>query len=121
MTATQITHGLWLGDTKDAQSFQGYVLCVMNTRPEDEPEHAEHRSVMVSGKPDMTFIDQAITALYEAKARNANVLLHCENGNQISAMVMAAYLMKYNSMTIEKAFEFLKERRASIELKKSLT
>jgi len=59
--------------------------------------------------------DRTLGCLQEAKEREKRTLVHCQAGVSRSATIVIAYLMKNNGWSLEKARNFVRERRGIIE------
>ncbi|CAG8484044.1 10472_t:CDS:2 [Ambispora gerdemannii] len=63
--------------------------------------------------PAFAFID-------EARSAGRNILVHCQCGVSRSASLIIAYVMKMNRMTLNQAYEFVKDRSSYISPNMSL-
>jgi protein-tyrosine phosphatase len=65
---------------------------------------------------DVTSIfNEAFEFLEQCREAGRRVLVHCVIGKSRSASIVIAYLMKHNQMALQKAFNFVKSKRALIQ------
>ncbi|CAF1063816.1 unnamed protein product [Rotaria magnacalcarata] len=57
------------------------------------------------------YFDQTNQFLFECKEKNEKVLVHCQAGISRSSSIVLAYLIRYNNLSLEKAYEYLLEKR----------
>jgi dual specificity phosphatase 12 len=68
----------------------------------------DHYDISQFFKTSYTFIEEA--------RRHTNVLVHCIAGVSRSATIVAAYLIKKESMTAENAIKLLQSRRTKVKV-----
>ncbi|CAF1172153.1 unnamed protein product [Adineta steineri] len=57
------------------------------------------------------YFDQTNQFLEECKMKNEKVLVHCQAGISRSSSIVLAYLIRYHNDSLEKAYEYLLDRR----------
>ncbi|KAB7506955.1 Dual specificity protein phosphatase 19 [Armadillidium nasatum] len=65
--------------------------------------------------PLIDMFDECCDFIHFAILSGGRVLVHCNAGVSRSASIVIAYLMKYNSMTLDNAFAFVKQKRSFIK------
>ncbi|XP_026501524.1 dual specificity protein phosphatase 19 [Vanessa tameamea] len=60
-------------------------------------------------------LDECLPFLQNAIESKQNVLIHCNAGVSRTSMVAIAYLMQYQLLDYEKAYNFVKEKRPAIQ------
>ncbi|CAI9106470.1 OLC1v1005631C1 [Oldenlandia corymbosa var. corymbosa] len=60
--------------------------------------------------------EDAIQFLEQCEAERARVLVHCMSGKNRSPAVVIAYLMKSKGWGFDQSYQFVKEKRPSVEL-----
>ncbi|XP_048579996.1 dual specificity protein phosphatase 10 isoform X2 [Nematostella vectensis] len=58
--------------------------------------------------------DEAIAFIDEARSRGSSVLVHCHAGVSRSATVTVAYVMQHLGLSLNEAYQFVKEKRPTI-------
>ena len=129
MTANKIIHDIWVGDLEDAKVWEGPLICVLETLPDIEPDHAfwvpiiKNRLEKVEHKEsDYTYheyVDHAIPQQLDLVASlmdiilasDEDVLVHCGAGQERSPLAVTWYLHKKWNIPIEEAFAKVKEKR----------
>ena len=129
----EILPGLHLGDYADAivdaaTNPKRLALCVLEALPPDAPPRTMHVKILsydVSGATPRVFanprqLDAAAMIIDSALAkdeRNAGpgILVHCAAGVERSPLTVVWYLMHYEGMTMDGAYEFVRTRRPIVE------
>ena len=57
------------------------------------------------------YFDKCAKLIHDVKARGGKTLVHCIAGVSRSASLIMAYLIKYQSMSLRQAYDFLKTKR----------
>ncbi|KAG8387073.1 hypothetical protein BUALT_Bualt03G0215400 [Buddleja alternifolia] len=65
--------------------------------------------------------DDAIQFLEQCEKDRARVLVHCMSGKNRSPAIVMAYLMKSKGWKLGQSYEWVKERRPSVELNQEIT
>ena len=68
--------------------------------------------------PTISQINTALTFIEEIKKSNGSIYIHCKAGKTRSTTVVMCYLMKCKHMNQEQAYEFIKEKRPQVWLRK---
>ena len=128
---TKILDHLYLGDLVDALTFKGEIICVIQEIPNAEPSNAywipiirtkgelnddhliDNQDVEVTALPHQ--IEMVIDMLHRNRYSDTDTLVHCMAGIERSPLVIASYLHKYNNMTWDEAYEFIKEKRPEVQ------
>ena len=66
--------------------------------------------------PSLENIRKAISFIHYMVTRDKKVYVHCKAGRGRSAVVVMCYLIKYENMSADDAFAFLKEKRPQINM-----
>ncbi|XP_021998258.1 protein-tyrosine-phosphatase IBR5 isoform X2 [Helianthus annuus] len=70
--------------------------------------------------PTLAF-DDAVDFLEQCEKDKARVLVHCMSGKNKSPAVVIAYLMKSRRWTFDQSYQWVKERRPSVDLNEAAT
>jgi len=123
MPANKIIHEIYVGDLQDALNWDGNLLCVLEERPKDEPTNALHIPILglkwEKKENADGYVDKALTVQLDAVAHviqnhidaKEKLLVHCGAGMERSPLALTWYLHTRMGLTLEEAFEFVKERR----------
>ena len=134
MTANQIIHDIYIGDLEDAKVWDGNLLCVLETRPDSEPENAlnipiltlRFEKIMMKDKDGNDtdyvtsgFVDRALPVQLDAVAHviqnhvdaGTKLLVHCSAGMERSPLALTWYMHTRAGLSLEEAFEFVKSKR----------
>ncbi|XP_041350315.1 uncharacterized protein LOC121369354 isoform X2 [Gigantopelta aegis] len=95
--------GYILNVTREIDNFYTGILSYMNVRVYDEPES----ELLKHWEKTYKYINKA-------RKHGSKVLVHCKMGISRSASTVIAYLMKENRWSLEKALEFVQEKRGVI-------
>ncbi len=68
------------------------------------------------GVPDACQFGLSTSIINEAVINNQRVYIHCKNGHGRSPTVVAAYLIRFQKMTVMDAINLIKSKRAEIHL-----
>lgn len=128
---SKILDNLYLGDSEDAKSFDGTIICAMQEIPEDEPMEAFWIPVIRSNVPlniKELIADQGaeITALkhqlyliseiiFNHEGSDKPVLIHCLAGIERSPLAVVFYLHYFKNMNWDEAYDFVKLKRPQVQ------
>ncbi len=114
MTANEIIPGLWIGDSQDAEKFQGIRICVH----EAGCNHGcfqgpilkqvlvpEIRASVLQLNSLAEFIDR------QMKKNEGPVLVHCGAGIERSPLTVTWYLQSKQKMSLEEAWQLVSKNR----------
>ncbi len=116
---------IWLGGAplyaRDYQFIKenhiGAVINIRAERQDDEAFYAQHDINYVQFKvldmmvPAVEVIDNAILWMRGQILDRRSVYVHCAKGRSRSAILVAAYLMQYENMSLDEAHNLLKQQR----------
>ncbi len=127
MGVTEILPGLWVGDDKsfcDKKFIEkvgvkfiincskdldenGFGVDSIRINVDDRPSvsHMEDNETMSNA------LDSTVEYIHKCLVINKVVLVHCRAGKQRSACVVAAYLMKYGEVDVDKAVYYIRTKR----------
>jgi protein-tyrosine phosphatase len=109
--ASEIVPGLFVGDQQDAKVFEGDIICVLETRPADEPEHAISLPILSADGVAHPKPLNRVAAEIAARLRlDHRVLVHCGAGVERSPLAVAWYLSRYHDMRLTDAYAMVCER-----------
>jgi len=87
--------------------------------PPDEIEGYFWMPVVDGYAPDLIQLEMG-TAIIDAAVRaKRNVYVHCRNGHGRSPTMVAAYLIRYKDMDVERAVSLVKQKRPEIHIEES--
>ena len=126
----QITPQLWLGGAPHYTRDYTYILengitAVLNIRAEREDDvnfYRQHEityqqlQVLDVTVPSEAAISAGVEFVRQQVENGHTVLVHCAKGRGRSATILAAYLMRYESMSFEEANQTMKQVRPLTKL-----
>ena len=75
-------------------------------------------SILDSDKEDIKkYFESCHKFINDAIKNNGNVLVHCFAGSSRSSSILLSYIMKYQNMNFDKAFELVKSKRDKVNPK----
>lgn len=117
----EIVENLFVGGAGAANNRYGFSLIVNCTKNSDIsfPTECKHRiRINIDDSPkdhDKLFRlieeSRALDEIHSALRRGEKVLVHCFAGSQRSCAVVACYLIKYYSIPVNHAIEYIKQKR----------
>jgi len=115
---------LYLGSYMNSNSFEDlstlgirYVLNVANDVSNSYPLFFHYlRCPIVDSETQEidAYFARCFAFIEKARTNKSSILIHCMMGISRSASITIAYLMKYNHLTLKKAFLLVKEKRPAI-------
>ena len=58
-------------------------------------------------------LDSLLDYIHDLLCRNKSILIYCDDGCQLSAAIVAAYMIKYGQINTDIATEFIKSKKKS--------
>jgi len=125
-TATLILPDLWLGDLADAYNYNflnaAQISLVINCTykyPNYFPDDIIYHRVPIenayvcktSVNTLMLAINNTINQINNSLNHEKPVFVHCRRGHHRSAVIVAAYLIKFYRFTVIEAIDFIKTKR----------
>ena len=127
MSATEIIPNLWIGDHNSCcnKDFieNNNIRFIINCSNDIEENkfNIENIRINVDDKPSVSHnvdneimfnsLDSTVEYIHKCLFTNKNVLVHCKAGKQRSATIVAAYLIKYGEIDIDKAVYYIRTER----------
>jgi atypical dual specificity phosphatase len=127
----QITPDLWLGGAPLYKRDYDFILnndiqAVLNIRAERDDDEALYAKNNITYKkvevldmivPPLPAIDESVAWMREQIEDGRSVFIHCAKGRSRSATLIAAYLVKYENMTIDQAHQLMLKKRKLTNLR----
>lgn len=121
----EILPHLYLSCRKGASNKQSLeannISRILNvTNEASEYQHLEgftYHQIAVEDKHEVNMLEclpRAFSFIEEAKLANEKVLVHCHAGMSRSVTVVLAYLMKFEGLTLNNAYDFVKQKKSNI-------
>ncbi len=127
--ATKILDFLYLGDQWNAgDEFEILTLkisAVLNVAYELNNKYIEifntvngnYKHVLMKDESDfdiLNVLDDAVEYIENIRKKDGRVLVHCAMGISRSSSVVIGYLIKYQKMSFDEAYRFVKEKRSIV-------
>jgi len=116
-TASEIAPGVFVGGWKDAESFQGERICVLDEAEDGVPAEAhwpiydrERREAIVAN------LDAVAARVASAHEKGVPVLVFCGHGVRRGPLGGAWYLHRREGLTLEEAYDRIRAVRPDIEV-----
>ena len=114
----EVFHLLFVGDIQDAINAPPtmMVICVLETRPYNEPQNATHVPILEfskSGVPkvNMKNLETVCGLIDRALESGQRVLIHCMAGIERSPLVCMWWMHTRKKMMLDEAFKFVLTKR----------
>ncbi|RIA96917.1 hypothetical protein C1645_687428, partial [Glomus cerebriforme] len=120
----QILPNLYLGSELNAANLHGAMLSgvplVVPATSDFKP--LKYKKIFWTHNQENLIADfiPAFAFIDEARSAGRNILVHCQCGVSRSASLIISYVMKVNRMTLNQAYEFVKDRSPYISPNMSL-
>ncbi len=127
MSTTEILPNLWIGDEKsccDGHFLEKAGIKFIINCSKDISENSfgiENIRICVDDKPSVSHsedneimehnLDSCVEYIHKHLMINRGVLVHCKAGKQRSATVVAAYIMKYGEVDVDKSVYYIRTKR----------
>ncbi len=125
---TEIISGLWIGDINDAFTTSFYndnlinivINCTLDQGFIDLPNINKTRiplSCNLTPERDMQLLKNNMIKIVDYIHKNIelnNIFIYCYNGNTISPMIVAIYLIKYGGISSDMIHEILRSKKETI-------
>ena len=113
-------YNIYLGNLQVRENMPGGVVAIVDASNHDLPLHPVLETFMVNINDDqravlIPHLDRA-TEFIRTHLQNGHVVVHCYAGKSRSVALTAAYLMRYQGMTLEHALAHIKHHRPCIDL-----
>jgi len=127
-TSTEIIERIYLGNAFNAKDYNqlkqnniGMIVNVTEEIPNYYLEDFMYTRIPIRDYNEssiLEYLDITITKIHKYLEDNPdkNVFIHCFMGSSRSASVVIAYLIKYNQMRYDDAYEFIKSKRPIVNL-----
>lgn len=116
----EIIPKLFIGTIQDAQTFDGETIVnVLEQLWDAEPRRSVWIPILMDGKAKQQQLNLVAMTIHSALANNHRVLVHCHQGIERSPLAVAYYLMIIKSLTMEQAYELIKQKRPIVEDRQS--
>lgn len=97
-------------------SFDGERFCVLDEAPEDMPP-ATHIPIYddKNDRPIVENLERVAREMHAARARHRPVIVFCGHGVRRSPMAGAWYLLRYENLSLDAAYERIRAVRPQVE------
>ncbi len=122
----KIIDNIYLGHLLNASNFNKLkelnfdtivnVTCEVSNYYEND---FNYYNILIKDELDSFFdneIEKCIIFIHEKVSNKKNVLVHCSQGRSRSVTIIVAYLMKYNNLSFEQAYNFVKSKKKIINM-----
>ena len=124
---TEILPNLWLGNyeitkSKDFINLHKINTIINCTNTFPFPEHFKGKRIRVpvldNKKPNQIwkmfkYFDLVHQIINKERARNSNILIHCQAGKQRSVSIVLAYLMSHGKISLNNAYLLLQTKHCN--------
>jgi histidinol-phosphate aminotransferase len=113
---SEVAPGVFVGGRKDASSFSGTRICVLDERPDGIPP-ATHVPIYDGGSDRIVpkNLDRVAQLVGAARARGEPVLVFCGHGVRRSPLAAAWYLRRTEGLSLDAAYARIRTARPQIE------
>ncbi|KAM7271331.1 hypothetical protein ACFE04_030545 [Oxalis oulophora] len=94
------------------------ISCLLNTVPSCQNLYKNSFGYHCLEDSKNLAFDEAIPYLEKCEKEKARVLVHCMSGRNRSPAIVIAYLMKSRGWRLAQSYQWVKERRPSVEISK---
>lgn len=122
----QIIEGIYLGHLLNASNYNKLkelnidtiinVTCELSNYYEND---FKYYNILIKDELDSQFnneIENCIDFIHKQISSNKKILVHCSQGRSRSVTIITAYLMKYNNLSFEQAYNFIKSKKKIINM-----
>jgi hypothetical protein len=116
-SASEIAPGIFVGGWKDAVGFEGTRICVLDEAPAEPLPAEAHLPIYDEGKdaPIRANLDRVVRLVESARAKQEPVLLFCGHGIRRGSLAGAWYLHVHDAISLDAAYERVRQVRPKIE------
>ena len=124
MNFIEIIPNLWLGDDKSVfenmSTYKNLDFVFVNCNKDLEflyksKKYKDGQMKLNLEKYELIrfykYLNDIVIFIYDNIKNNKSVIVHCNDGNQKSPTIVAAYLIKYGKMTIEQAIKLIRTKK----------
>ena len=115
---SEIISNLYIGDNKATQLLSDSLNLVVNCTKELPVIFPNTIRIPIDEFPDynnelikLLINTNVLDIIHSNLLKNEKVLVHCMEGDQRSCAVVACYLIKYHSLTVEKAIQLIRTKK----------
>ena len=115
---SEVSSGIFVGGSKDAASFRGQRICVLDERPDAEDVPLDAHRTIYDERTDSTIrknLDEVADLVARAHDRGEPVLLFCGHGVRRSPLAAAWYLHRAERIPLDAAYERIRAARPQVE------
>lgn len=124
---SEIQPGLYLsGYYEWPLDYRGDILCVLEQRPDDEPERAMWVPILEGVganngayprqvRANLGQLDAAADIIHDHVAEGVPLVVHCGGGIERSPLAMAWYLFRKCNLSLDEAYTLIRSKRPIIQ------
>jgi Dual specificity phosphatase, catalytic domain len=113
---SEIEPGLWIGACPQGKA-PDFATAILNLFGREQYDHDceayREERLLDLDVPDRALLDSLALWVHEQRERDLTVLVHCEEGRNRSALVLALYLIRHRGMRASAAIDLIREKRTS--------
>ncbi len=115
--ASEVSPGVFVGGWKDATSFTGTRICVLDEAPAGPMPAEAHVPIYDAGadRPLIANLERAAQLAESARRQESPVLFFCGHGVRRGSLAAAWYLHRHEGISLDAAYERIRAARPQIE------